>query len=242
MISVCLATYNGESFLKEQLTSILKQLGDDDEVVVSDDGSTDLTLTILQEFNDPRIKVFHHSKRKQKYSFDYATHNFENAINNSRGEVIFFSDQDDVWKPNKVETIKQLLQTYDFVSHNAEIINDEGGRQGIDYFSVRKTKYGYLNNLWKMGYLGCCMAFKRKCLTDILPFPKGILWHDMWIAAILHLKYKGTISELCLINYRRHDSNLSTSSEKSEYSLFFKIKYRSVMLFHSLGRYWKKFL
>ena len=80
MISVCLATYNGELFLKEQLTSILKQLGDSDEVVVSDDGSTDLTLTILQEFNDPRIKVFHHDKRKQKYSFDYATHNFENAI------------------------------------------------------------------------------------------------------------------------------------------------------------------
>ena len=110
MISVCLATYNGELFLKEQLTSILKQLGDSDEVVVSDDGSTDLTLTILQEFNDPRIKVFHHDKRKQKYSFDYATHNFENAINNSSGDVIFFSDQDDIWMPDKIEkTFKKPL-------------------------------------------------------------------------------------------------------------------------------------
>lgn len=235
MVSVCIATYNGEKYLRQQIESILPQLSIEDEIVISDDCSTDRTVEILKVFNDERIKIFVNESNLG------VVENFENAIKQSIGEYVFLSDQDDVWEPNKVETIKQLLQTYDFVSHNAEIINDEGERQGVDYFSVRKTKYGYLNNLWKMGYLGCCMAFNRKCLTDILPFPKGILWHDMWIAAILHLKYKGTISELCLINYRRHDSNLSTSSEKSEYSLFFKIKYRSVMLFHSLGRYWKNF-
>ena len=74
-------------------------------------------------------------------------------------------------------------------------------------------------------------------LSDILPFPNNILWHDMWIAAVLHLKYKGVLLNQCLLQYRRHDSNVSTSSEKSEYSFGFKIKYRAIMFYNSLLRF-----
>ena len=57
MISVCMATYNGSRYLKQQVESILCQLAADDEIIVSDDGSTDDTLSILADFNDPRIKT-----------------------------------------------------------------------------------------------------------------------------------------------------------------------------------------
>lgn len=233
MVSVCIATYNGERFLRQQIESILPQLTEEDEIVISDDCSTDRTVALLKEFNDERIKIFVNTKNEG------VVKNFENAIIKSTQDYICLSDQDDVWLPEKLNTIKQLLATYDFVSHNAYIVNEEGEKLGTDYFSIRKTKYGYVNNLWKMGYLGCCMAFKRQCLSEILPFPKNILWHDMWIAAVLHLEYNGILSNQCLIDYRRHDNNLSTSSEKSEYGLFFKIKYRYVMLYCSLGRYLK---
>ena len=161
MISVCIATYNGEKFLRQQIESILSQLSHDDEIIVSDDCSSDRTVDLLREFKDERIKLFVNDSNVG------VVKNFENAIKNSTQEFIFLSDQDDVWTPNKVEVVKKMLNEYDFVSHNANIINEEGGETGADYFSVRNTKYGYLNNLWKMGYLGCCMAFNRKCLSDI---------------------------------------------------------------------------
>ena len=119
MVSVCIATYNGEKYLRQQIESILPQLSKEDEIVISDDCSTDRTVEILKVFKDERIKIFVNESNLG------VVENFENAIKQSIGEYVFLSDQDDVWKPNKVETIKQLLQTYDFVSHNAEIINDD---------------------------------------------------------------------------------------------------------------------
>ena len=223
MISVCLATYNGESFLKEQLTSILKQLGDDDEVVVSDDGSTDLTLTILQEFNDPRIKVFHHSKRKQKYSFDYATHNFENAINNSRGEVIFFSDQDDVWLDGKIAMFMTALADCDLVLSDCKVVDSQLNELYSSYFKLNKSRTGIVYNLINNSYLGCCMAFKAELLRKCLPIPLNVIGHDYWIGAIA-TKYCSIFYEMNpLIQSRWYPDSVSA---KRKTSLLYKIKFR----------------
>lgn len=229
-ISVCIATYNGEKYIKEQILSILPQLSETDEIIISDDGSKDNTISILQNFNDNRIKVF----------FNNAPHgvvpNFENAIKHATGKIIFLSDQDDIWMPHKVATVMNSLKNYDFAVHNAEIINGENKQLGIDFFSFRHTKYGYWQNLWKMRYLGCTMAFKKEVLKDILPFPKKILWHDMWIAAILHLKYKGLLINEPLIYYRRHGDNASPSGEKSGWSWSFRLKYRWIIFYNSILR------
>ena len=90
MISVCMATYNGEKYIEEQLKSILSQLGENDEVIVSDDSSTDNTLAIVESFNDVRIKIFPNNK------FHSPIFNFENALKQATGDYIFLSDQDDV--------------------------------------------------------------------------------------------------------------------------------------------------
>ena len=104
MISVCVATYNGEKFIREQIESILCQLSSDDEIIVSDDGSTDGTIVIINCIGDKRIRIIE-GPRKHSPTF-----NFENALKEAKGDYIFLADQDDVWKTNKVEVCMKWLQ------------------------------------------------------------------------------------------------------------------------------------
>lgn len=114
LVSVCMATYNGGKYIRQQVDSILSQefkenQGVELELVVSDDGSTDDTIQILQSYGDDRIKIYHHREHR-KHKYMNATRqckcNFENAMRNANGEYIFLSDQDDMWYPCKVD--KQL--------------------------------------------------------------------------------------------------------------------------------------
>ena len=127
MISVCIATHNGEQYIKEQLDSILCQLLSEDEVVISDDGSTDSTLEIIKGYNDPRIKIFNFKQpSKTSHTHIYASRNFENALKHAKGEYIFLSDQDDIWMPSKVAVCLGALKQNDMIVHNMEIVNDYG--------------------------------------------------------------------------------------------------------------------
>lgn len=230
MISVCMATYNGEKYIKQQLLSILSQLSDSDEVVVSDDCSKDGTLAVIESINDARVKVFSNT------GCHGVVPNFENALNHANGDILFLADQDDEWMEGKVEKCCNTLENCDFVSHNAMIADGELKPSGISLFEWRKTKYGFFNNLYKMGYQGCCMAFKRHCLTDALPFPKGILWHDMWLAAVFHLNYKGVLINEPLLMYRRHGGNASPTAESSGWSFIYRLSYRWTLLVNVLIR------
>lgn len=227
MISVCMATYNGSKYIRQQVESILIQLSFEDEVIISDDGSLDETLQVLQEIGDIRVKI---CKNEPPHG---VVENFENAIKHAVGDYIFLCDQDDVWMPGKVKKVLEALKDYDFVVHNAEMVDGDLVSWGIDFFSLRKTRYGYWQNLWKMRYLGCTMAFRRNALKFILPFPNNMLWHDIWVAAILHLKFHGILINEPLIWYRRHGSNVSPSGENSGWSWGFRIRYRwFVFLIH----------
>jgi hypothetical protein len=93
-----------------------------------------------------------------------------------------------------------------------------------------------MKNLWKNTYLGCCMAFKKNVLSYTLPFPKNILWHDMWIALMVELKGNTKFIDGIYLNYRRHGDNASASSEKSTFSKWFQFKYRMVLLYNTLKR------
>lgn len=111
LVSICMATYNGGKFIREQVDSILNQEfteneGVEIELVVSDDGSTDDTIQILESYHDPRIKIFmHQNKKEHKYlnANQKASENFENALMKAKGDYLFFSDQDDVWMPWKLD-------------------------------------------------------------------------------------------------------------------------------------------
>lgn len=124
MISVCIATHNGEKYIKEQLDSILCQLSTEDEVVISDDGSTDSTLEILSDYNDSRIKVYQYKQPyKSRHPHSYVCKNFENALKHAEGDYIFLSDQDDYWMEGKVDKCVELLKTNLLVVHNADLVD-----------------------------------------------------------------------------------------------------------------------
>lgn len=226
-VSVCMATYNGEKFLKMQVQSILAQLDNGDELIVSDDCSTDNTIPLLKSFQDPRIKIYINSKKKG------VTHNFENAIKHSTGKFIFLSDQDDIWEHNKVQKVLTALRSADLVLHNAQLIDENGSTSEQDLFTIYKTRRGYFKNLTRNTFVGCCMAFKKELLKDILPIPNNIKMHDMWIALIGEKKGHTALMQEKLIQYRRHGNNASTTSKKSSNTLSFQIRYRLQMLYYT---------
>lgn len=230
MISVCMASFNGEKYIKEQINSILIQLGDEDELIISDDGSTDKTLEIIRGYDDNRLKLFYNN-----HTHGYA-HNFENALKQSKGDYIFFSDQDDIWLPHKVEKMLPYLKEDNFVISDAFITNDKLEIKD-KISSWRKYKKGYVRNLYKGIYAGCTCAFTKKIKDFSLPFPlTNYIQHDNWIGLLCELKFNVVYIEEPLILYRRHNNNTSDASSKSTKSLHFMIKYRIVLLSETLKR------
>lgn len=223
-ISVCIATYNGERYIYEQLVSILKQLDERDEIVISDDSSTDKTIEIIESFNDHRIILL------KNQTFHSHVYNFENSLKHSRGDTIFLSDQDDIWLPNKVDKMLLLLKTYDLVLSDATVINDQKEILFKSYFSFNHSKKGFFKNLYKNSYLGCCMAFNRQLLEIALPFPKYINMHDWWIALNAELYASIAFTEEKLIQYRRHENTLTPIDRKSNNSFWKKIGFRIAMI------------
>ena len=236
MISVCIATYNGESFIKKQLFSILNQLSENDEIIISDDGSTDKTLEIIHSMDDDRIKVLHHKKKRidhRSMSHIYTSANFENAIKNAKGDYIFLADQDDVWYPEKVEKMIKSLSKKEniLVVSNFSVIDAHNNIIAPVFFNKKPIKKNLFNNLLKAPFFGCCMGFRRELLKYVLPFPKNLILHDNWIG-ILALYY-GNVEYINepLILYRRHQNNVSQDKGKSKNPLWYKIYYRGTLYF-----------
>ena len=221
MISVCIATYNGERFIREQIDSILRQMSSDDEIIVSDDGSTDNTISIINSIDDKRIRVIE-GPRKQS-----PTSNFECALKASKGDFIFMSDQDDVWKPNKVNICMEWLQRYDCVVSDAEVTDSSLNPLYPSLYAIMQVRQGRIyNTIWKNGYTGCCMAFRRNVLEASLPFPKDIPMHDIWIGNVAAYKYNVKFIPDTLIYFRRHEDTTSCNGKGSKYSIWQQMKFR----------------
>ena len=241
MISVCIATYNGSKYIKEQLDSILSQLSENDEIIISDDNSKDDTLQIIKEINDHRIKVITNklSTSKHLYSQNHykVTLNFENTLKHAKGDYVFLSDQDDIWMPNKVKKSIEALKKYDLVLSNHSIIDSEGNIQKNFYYIENPIKKTFCGNLFSLSFPGCCMAFRRNILIDSLPFPKNLIMHDGWIflLAFINKRHIFFIDEP-LIKYRRHSNNVSPSSDVNKNPIYFKIWYRFILLIQILKR------
>lgn len=232
-ISVCIASYNGERYIKEQLSSILPQLSDIDEVLISDDSSTDDTVDIIKSLHDSRITLIENN------TFYSSAFNFENALRCCSGDIIFLSDQDDIWDKNKVKKCVNALQQADLVLHDAEIIDANGNLLMESIFAFRKSGTGLFHNLVRNSYMGCCMAFKSDVLRWIMPFPVKIPMHDLWIGEVVEMLGKTLLIEDKLLQYRRHTSNVSVFLDKSKKKISEKISDRLLLLFYLLKRYLK---
>ncbi|WP_297095229.1 glycosyltransferase [uncultured Draconibacterium sp.] len=223
-ISVCIPTYNGEQFIREQLDSILNQTQVVDEIIISDDSSSDRTVEVIQSYNNHKIKLF------EKQKFSSPIFNLEFALKQTKGDYIFLADQDDIWMPNKVEVLVKELAKCKLVVSNGEVINQAGEMIAPSLFELFNSRRGFLKNLTKNSYMGCCMAFHKDLLPIVLPFPKSIAMHDLWIGLNAELHSRPVFCPTKLVKYRRHDFNKTPlDANTNTNSLFYIIAFRVKM-------------
>lgn len=228
MISVCLASYNGENFIAEQITSILLQLGKNDELIISDDNSSDATQRIVADFNDDRIRFVLNPKSG-------VVSNFENAISKSKGEYIFLSDQDDVWLPNKVQVslacIKKLEEENPnlplMVFSDATVVDEHLNVIVPSLFNSTKEDPNLSGKPEVIAVanriLGCTMLINRQAKECCLPIQDIAVMHDWWIA--LSVAKHGIIKPVSAstILYRQHGNNVIGANVVNERNKFLRM-------------------
>ncbi|HEY1937775.1 MAG TPA: glycosyltransferase family 2 protein [Candidatus Angelobacter sp.] len=227
-ISVAMCTCNGETYLQEQLESILVQTMPPDELIVCDDASTDRTVGILNTFkrqcNFPVTLIVNKNRVG-------VCKNFENAIAHCSGDIIVLSDQDDIWLPFKIATLMATFESdprCGYVFSNAALIDERGGYLGRDLWTslgfdkARQSKYfsgDQLNVMLKCFSFvyGMTMAFRGALKAKLLPFecrfPRVIV-HDGWISLMLTaIGSHGIAIPSCLVKYRQHDKQLASAGK-----------------------------
>lgn len=213
-ISVCIATYNGQDFIFEQINSILTQINEDDEIILVDDSSTDNTINIVKSFKDNRIKIFR-NERNRGYIYS-----FSKALSLSSNDIIFLSDQDDIWMPGRVELItKELFETGSLVvssnftlleSNNSFKAVTRGKLKASDSTKNLKNIIGIFRG--NINYFGCTMAFKREIFKIILPIPSYVRSHDLWIAMASNLASSNLHIDKDTLIRRIHSNNATNSN------------------------------
>lgn len=235
MISIALATYNGERYLRFQLDSIYNQTFTDFEVVVCDDCSTDSTVNILEEYSQQfGLKYYVNSER---FGF---VRNFEKAIGLCKGEFIALCDQDDIWLPDKLAILSAEIKDYSLCCSDAFLMNSAGeiisnsvySHSGIKFHKEEQFNYLIHGNF----VMGCTMLFKKDLLGFILPFPADTTYHDWWISIVASLKDGIQFIDMPLIKYRTHGDNQSPTALKAKYNTLFR-KIKEVILNKELGYY-----
>ena len=228
MISVALAAYQGEDYIEAQLRSILPQLAHGDEIIVSDDKPGGATERIVRRVmaDDPRV-IYVEGKGQGVVA------NFVNAIRHCRGDKIYLCDQDDVWLPDKVRRVTDAFDAgATLVLHNAYVTDKDLNITDYSFFALRGSKPGFVRNIVKNSYMGCCMAFDRKLLKKIMPMPKHLPMHDQWIGLMGEVYGKVTFLDAPLIYYRRTGANV-TGGETSTNQ---KLQWRRYLLKRLAGR------
>ena len=216
LISVALCTYNGEKFIDQQIDSILNQTLKVDEIIVCDDGSSDRTIEILNQYskNNPNLFKIYQNEQNLK-----SVKNFEKAIQLCSGDIIFLSDQDDIWVNEKVEhyisyfdknpNIKVLASNGYCINEKSEVEEKYSIWDVPQFLREKKVSFTYYKLITYISNIatGASMAFKKEIIKEILPFPilKGF-HHDEWIAIIASKKNTFELLNEKYFYYRIHSN------------------------------------
>jgi glycosyltransferase involved in cell wall biosynthesis len=211
--SVCMTTYNGEKYIQEQIESIINQIGENDELIICDDCSSDATIKIVSSFKDKRIKLY---VNETNLGF---SKNFSKCISLAQGDFIFLSDHDDIWLPNKVEKymgifhedqeVLSIMGNMEIIDENGTLINsrflDLSSGYGNRWFRISK-------NVIKSTYYGCSMAFRKELVDKIIPLP---FYFDTWIGLVSDIYGRCYYLDETTIQYRRHQNNFSVPKRRN---------------------------
>lgn len=217
-VSAVICTFNGERFLTQQLESMLDQSRSLNEVVVSDDGSTDSTNLIIADFierhSGPQYPVWKVFRRQDPLG---VSANFEFALGQASGEIVFFADQDDLWETDKVRcVVEQFLDENVLLIHtDATLIASDGQHMGslmqtlgLTIFERKHLLSGEtLRVLLRRNVVtGATVAIRSSLLSLALPIPKGWI-HDEWVALVAASRSGAVFDSRMLIRYRQHEAN-----------------------------------
>lgn len=236
MISVCIPTFNGSKYIREQINSILPQISYDDEIIISDNSSTDDTIEVIKSLNDPRIKIYDFkSELKSNLNNDIlgrVSLNVQNALSKASGDYIFLSDQDDIWLEGRISNALLHLKNDKptVVVCNCSVVDETNNVLIESYFSYIKPSGNIFRTIYKSSFHGCCMAFNRLVLEKAFPFPQYAIGHDLWLGIIGTYYGEVYFLQKPLVLYRRHSSTVTTTGFESKRSLFDKIKYRYLII------------
>lgn len=221
-VDILLATYNGENYLIEQLESILSQTYSNFRLLISDDCSTDGTRKILEEYKekDDRIQLFFQGKNLGVIK------NFEYLLKKVESKYYMLSDQDDIWKSNKIERSVEKLENSesDLVYTDLEVVDANLNVTYESYWKLKGIykkvkKYNNFEALYLNNFVtGCTVISKKEYIKDVLPLPdtSKFVLHDYWIALIISQKGKISYIEEPLIKYRQHKNNKIGSRKQSD--------------------------
>lgn len=241
MISIAMATFNGERYIKEQIDSILSQSISNIELIICDDMSTDKTIDIIKSFDDSRIKLYINEFRLG------VSRNFEKAISLCTGDYFALADQDDIWVNNKLEiqlNKYKYLREYNkqkplLIYHDLTLIDatgnitDQSLWQKLNFKNKNSIPHKILINI----HTGCTFFFDKVSRDYYLPLLSYDLLHDHQIAIITFLQGELYPLEQQLVRFRRHNSN-ETSTEsftiKNRISKFFKELFNETYLIHEI--------
>ncbi len=232
--SVALCTFNGEKFLSELLDSILFQSVSASEIIVVDDHSTDGTVDILKAYSVkyPQIKL----NLQKSNSGPIAS--FEKAIQLTRYPYIFLADQDDNWKPDKIECMlisavncpvdKPLL-----IYSDLEVINEFGNLLFPSFWKMADLKphvSSFKSLLFGNPVTGCASMINAKMKEYLVSIPHGVLMHDHWIGLIAYGFGEVVVLDDQLVKYRTHGNSVT---EKKQANLIWKIRTQLNQIFKS---------
>lgn len=210
-IDILLSTFNGSKYLDAQIQSIVSQSYINFSLIVRDDASTDATLEILQKWKslDRRIYIVQGNKNIG------AALSFTELVKNSNADVLFFSDQDDIWLKDKIQWAVDFFQKTDNINTPILLMHDGfsfSDDRGFINDSIQIARPNNLKDFFFLngGLYGCCMAFNRQ-MADLYihSLPETIFMHDhqMTLAALCYGKIE--YSDVKFILYRKHASNVS---------------------------------
>jgi glycosyltransferase involved in cell wall biosynthesis len=216
-VSVVVCTYNGEKYLRDQLQSILNQTRPPDEIIISDDGSTDSTLEIVEEvrsqWSEDKIPVWTVMTRTKPLG---ASGNFASVLSQAHGEFIALADQDDVWETNRLEKSMTLFRDGVLLVHSDATLVDAAGTPIGTLMSALRLTAGEKKSLLDERALdavlrrnvvtGATTMIRSSLLEQALPIPEGWV-HDEWLALIAAIQGGVVFSQDPLIRYRQHGNN-----------------------------------
>lgn len=222
LISIAMTSYNGEKYIREQLDSILTQTYGNFELIICDDRSKDSTVEIIKDYciKDSRIKLYVNEKN---LGFKK---NFEKAISLCKGEYIALSDQDDIWLPEHLEKLLNLIQGHLIACGNAELIDENNNSKGINLNETEGLhKFEDSDNLlYKLfctrnPFQGASMLMHRSFFEKALPIPENIPFHDTWFAFCSCFSDRIRYTFDIITRYRQHTTQVTQHNKRSTLTL-----------------------